>query len=1257
MTSGKCIALALHRVDAISMWRGLIGPTNSETAKEKQPRSLRGLFGTDGTCNACHGSDSVENGAREIGILLPDYFKHQSTLAILKPDLNGPARHAVLKRIRDEGFFVQDEKRVTLSADEARSFYAQPGAAQGADPKQAAAMLASGPCIAMVLSRPNAIRHWTNVLGPNDAKAARETAPLTVRGSFAKGSDAIRNACHGSDSVVASARELAFFFPRMARAAKPPPGQTPATQYVENELQPVLTKALTQLCKEKPPDPLRWLSSWILENNPNKPRIELPPKPEKRQRGAASKAASKVAATGQEVVFLMGPNDQTTREQAKLTSAEFGFAHISVKDLIEEEMRGKERPGSQEEMQSADMALGVIRKAMALSVATKFVVTEFPQNMDHVRAYEKVQGSPPKVLCFEPTGGLAAMREEADSAEERRLDAYEENTGPCLMYYSKKKMLTKIPHSPADEPGTIFRQSLRRMFFKSKAKHLVFLLGPDAVGRATVAAAISDKYEFRNINLGSLMTDEIIAKTPLGNQISGLLKAKRTIPKDIVIGLLKDAILKDSEINFVIDGFPLSIDEMAGLEKAVGVSCDMAVFLKCNEEIVQARLAADKAENAATARAIEDARGSGGLAAGVVKYLEEEGKLTEIDANQRGEDVLADIEGQVLIGNFKIRSKKVFVLGGPGSGKGTQCKLLVEKYGFVHLSAGDLLRAEVRSGSANGTMISEMIRQGKIVPAQVTVDLLKAAMDKSMSDRFLIDGFPRDHANVLAWEKSLGNPEFVLFIDCDEEEMERRLIKRGQTSGRTDDNAATIKKRFKTFVEQSMPVIDVYDSKKLVRKVSAAGSVTQVHDRVVRHFKDFREVPDIVFVLGGPGSGKGTQCIRIANEYGFVHLSAGDLLRAEIQCGSKDGGLIAGMIREGKIVPQEITIRLLRQAMDAKPGCRFLIDGFPRALAQAAAFEEMVGHPKMVLYFDAPDDVLVGRLLARGRTSGRTDDNEESIKKRLATNHSQAAPVVTAYEARGLVRRISAVPPPDDVFVEVEKALGSFRKCQIMYVLGQPLAGKTTLCKSLARTGEFEHIATSDLLKRQVAMGTDVGAQIADCVKSGKKVPAEVIVGLIKEAVAESEKGKLLVDGFPRTAEEATMLATAVGQPTKALYLDCALTVGEQTLTGSDVMMHRNSTIYAEGGGQVGMDLAKAEIKLKERYESFEQGIEGLLAAVESRGILHKIAAAQAVMDEEGVVQKETVTTAEGDQEKICQQHTIPGSKATFEQASAALGI
>merc|ERR1711912_9203 len=102
-------------------------------------------------------------------------------------------------------------------------------------------------------------------------------------------------------------------------------------------------------------------------------------------------------------------------------------------------------------------------------------------------------------------------------------------------------------------------------------------------------------------------------------------------------------------------------------------------------------------------------------------------------------------------------------------------------------------------------------------------------------------------ANVACWEKMLGNPEFVLFIDCDEAEMERRLLKRGEDAGanrRSDDNSATIKKRFKTFVDQSMPVINLYDKKKLVKTVSAKGSQSAVHARVCKHFSAFSEVPE-----------------------------------------------------------------------------------------------------------------------------------------------------------------------------------------------------------------------------------------------------------------------------------------------------------------------------------------------------------------------------------------------------------------------------
>lgn len=169
-----------------------------------------------------------------------------------------------------------------------------------------------------------------------------------------------------------------------------------------------------------------------------------------------------------------------------------------------------------------------------------------------------------------------------------------------------------------------------------------------------------------------------------------------------------------------------------------------------------------------------------------------------------------------------------FVLGGPGSGKGTQCAHLVERFGFAHLSAGDLLRAEVTSGSEQAKMVGDMIKNGEIVPGHITISLLKAAIDSSTAPGILIDGFPRQLDQAGAFERGVSDFEFVLFFDCPEEEMERRLLERGKTSGRTDDNMESIRKRFKTFIETSMPVISYYEAKGKVNRIDATKSVEEI---------------------------------------------------------------------------------------------------------------------------------------------------------------------------------------------------------------------------------------------------------------------------------------------------------------------------------------------------------------------------------------------------------------------------------------------
>eukprot|EP00179_Madagascaria_erythrocladioides_P004523 CAMPEP_0198312022 /NCGR_PEP_ID=MMETSP1450-20131203/3565_1 /TAXON_ID=753684 ORGANISM="Madagascaria erythrocladiodes, Strain CCMP3234" /NCGR_SAMPLE_ID=MMETSP1450 /ASSEMBLY_ACC=CAM_ASM_001115 /LENGTH=389 /DNA_ID=CAMNT_0044014947 /DNA_START=41 /DNA_END=1210 /DNA_ORIENTATION=+ len=189
----------------------------------------------------------------------------------------------------------------------------------------------------------------------------------------------------------------------------------------------------------------------------------------------------------------------------------------------------------------------------------------------------------------------------------------------------------------------------------------------------------------------------------------------------------------------------------------------------------------------------------------------------------------------------KPTTKIFFVLGGPGSGKGTQCARLVEEFGFAHFSAGDLLRGEVSSGSEEGKMIGDMIKEGKIVPGHITIGLLGKAISTTDAKAVLIDGFPRQLDQAGAFEKDVSDFECVLFFDCPEEVMEQRLLKRGETSGRTDDNAESIKKRFRTFVETSMPVVQYYSAKGKVHKIDATLSPEDVFDVVKSKIRGYIE--------------------------------------------------------------------------------------------------------------------------------------------------------------------------------------------------------------------------------------------------------------------------------------------------------------------------------------------------------------------------------------------------------------------------------
>lgn len=164
-------------------------------------------------------------------------------------------------------------------------------------------------------------------------------------------------------------------------------------------------------------------------------------------------------------------------------------------------------------------------------------------------------------------------------------------------------------------------------------------------------------------------------------------------------------------------------------------------------------------------------------------------------------------------------------------------------------------------------------------------------------------------------------------------------------------------------------------------------------------------------IFGAPGSGKGTQSDLLVAKYGFCHISTGDVLRAEIKQGTELGRTAQQFIDKGQLIPDELMIEILASVYDSLCPCEGVIfDGFPRTIPQAEALKKMLAQRgtevSAVLQLEVPEEMLTERLLNRGKTSGRADDNAETIRKRLEVYHSQTAPLAAWYTAEGKLHAI-----------------------------------------------------------------------------------------------------------------------------------------------------------------------------------------------------------------------------------------------------------
>ncbi len=183
-----------------------------------------------------------------------------------------------------------------------------------------------------------------------------------------------------------------------------------------------------------------------------------------------------------------------------------------------------------------------------------------------------------------------------------------------------------------------------------------------------------------------------------------------------------------------------------------------------------------------------------------------------------------------------------------------------------------------------------------------------------------------------------------------------------------------------------------------------------------------------IVIFGAPGSGKGTQSERIVEKYGINHISTGDVLRAEIKNGTELGKTAKGYIDQGQLIPDSLMIDILAGVLDSfKDSKGVIFDGFPRTIAQAGALKQMLAERgqevSVMLDLDVPEDELMTRLIKRGQETGRTDDNEETIKKRLVVYHSQTAPLIDWYKSEGKYQHIQGVGTMEGIFADIVAAI------------------------------------------------------------------------------------------------------------------------------------------------------------------------------------------------------------------------------------------
>lgn len=442
--------------------------------------------------------------------------------------------------------------------------------------------------------------------------------------------------------------------------------------------------------------------------------------------------------------------------------------------------------------------------------------------------------------------------------------------------------------------------------------------------------------------------------------------------------------------------------------------------------------------------------------------------LAQVNANGSKDKVFEQISAAILT-RRRVRAKRIIIAGAPASGKGTQCEYIRDYYGVVHISTGDLLRDAVKAGSELGKTAKGYMDKGELVPDQVIIGIVQKRLEeKDCVERgWLLDGFPRTKAQAEALAESGIHPDIFILLNVPDELLVERVVGRRsdpQTGKiyhlkfsppenkeiedrlvqRSDDTKEKIVVRIQNFHKHISEISDYYKSTMV--EVDGNSAKDKVFANVIAACQKRNILPPKrIIIAGAPASGKGTQCEWIKKQFNVVHISTGDLLRDAVKAGTDVGKTAKGYMDKGQLVPDDLIIDLVQQRLN-QSDCKaqgWLLDGFPRTESQAEALNKAGVVPDVFILIDVPDEILVERVCGRrldpqtgkiyhikfsppeskevvDRLVQRSDDNEETIKVRIATFHKNIGSVINSYKN---ILKVKGNQTPLQVFAEISASL------------------------------------------------------------------------------------------------------------------------------------------------------------------------------------------------------------------------------------------